>query len=258
MRNGAGTMNEALQQALIDKLLAMADDELILGHRNSEWTGHAPILEEDIAFANIAQDEIGHAALWLNLYQEWTGNEPDQVVFFRDPAAFRNIRLVELPRGDWAFTMTRQYLFDVFELVRLAQLTNSTYQPLAEVAAKVRPEELYHYRHTHTWVKRLGLGTAESNQRMQAALNELWPYAQQLFQPTPGEHLLVEAGYVPDPAGLHTAWTETVAPFLRQCDLVVPDSPAAEQDGRDVHTPHLEQLVNELQEVARLDPQAQW
>ena len=173
-------------------------------------------------------------------------------------APFRNVRLVELPRGDWAFTMTRQYLFDVFDLVRLAQLTNSAYQPLAEVAAKVRPEELYHYRHTHTWVKRLGLGTAESNQRMQAALNELWPYAQQLFQPTPGEHLLVEAGYVPDPAGLHTAWTETVVPFLRQCDLVVPDSPAAEQDGRDVHTPHLEQLVNELQEVARLDPQAQW
>ena len=142
-------------------LLAMADDELILGHRNSEWTGHAPILEEDIAFANIAIDEMGHARLWYELYGQRIGSAVDDLVFFRDPPDFRNVRLVELPRGDWAFSMLRQYLFDAFELARAEALLQSSYRPLAEMAAKIRQEERYHYRHSESWVRRMGLGTAE-------------------------------------------------------------------------------------------------
>jgi hypothetical protein len=112
------TVQPALDQAVAAHLLAMADDELILGHRNSEWTGHAPILEEDIAFTNIALDELGHARLWYELHGVLTGASTDRLVFFRNAAAYRNVRLVELPRGDWAFTMLRQYLFDSFEVVR--------------------------------------------------------------------------------------------------------------------------------------------
>src|SRR5215471_16608308 len=141
--------------ALPTYLLALADDELLLGHRDSEWTGHAPILEEDIAFANLAQDEIGHAALWYGLLRNLDGSDPDRLIFFREPGAFRNAQLVELPKGDWAFSMLRQYLFDAAESVRLPLLAVSTHRPLAEAAAKIRPEELYHLRHTQAWIQRL-------------------------------------------------------------------------------------------------------
>jgi ring-1,2-phenylacetyl-CoA epoxidase subunit PaaC len=154
-------------------LLALADDELILGHRDSEWTGHAPILEEDIAFANIAQDEIGHASLWYGLVQRLGGAEPDRLVFFRPPSEYRNAPLVELPKGDWAFSMLRQYLFDAAEAQRLPLLAASAHRPLAEAAAKIRTEEIYHLRHTQAWIERLAQGTAESHGRTQAALDLL-------------------------------------------------------------------------------------
>ncbi len=251
-------VNEALQQALAAKLLALADDELILAHRNSEWTGHAPILEEDIAFANIAQDELGHAAIWLGLHETLTGRDPDQVIFFRAPEAYRNVQLVELPKGDWAFSMVRQYLFDAYELACLAHLITSEYAPLAEAAAKIRPEELYHYRHSSTWVRRLALGTAESHRRTQAALDSLWPYAQQLFVSLPDEPALVAAGYVPEPAITQQTWRAAVQPFLQDCQLIIPQTPTGAPPGRKEHTPHLTVLLAELQEVARLDPAASW
>ena len=175
------------QLALADYLLALADDELILGHRNSEWTGHAPILEEDIAFANLAQDEIGHARLWYGLVNDLGGPEPDRLVFFRSAAEYRNAPILELPKGDWAFSMLRQYLFDVGEAQRLPLLAGSPHRPLAEAAAKIRTEEIYHLRHTHAWIERLAQGTQESHRRVQAALDLLWPFAVQLFQPLPGE-----------------------------------------------------------------------
>src|SRR5512144_1177706 len=126
-------MNEA--HPVVEALLALADDELILGHRNSEWAGHAPILEEDIAFANLALDELGHAQLWYTLHSEITGAEPDRTVFFREGPAYRCLPLVELPRGDWAFSMLRQYLFDAAEDVRLPALAASADTRVAEIAA---------------------------------------------------------------------------------------------------------------------------
>ena len=251
-------MTPELETALEAQLLAMADDELILAHRNSEWTGHAPILEEDIAFTNIALDELGHAQIWYGLYQEQTGANPDRLIFFREPAAFRNVRFVELPRGDWAFSLVRQYLFDTFEAVRTERLLEAAYRPLAEAAAKIRPEEQYHYRHTHTWLRRLGLGTAESNRRTQTALDALWPHVFQLFEPLPGGEALAQAGIVPDPATLKSAWEEQVHVAVTEAGLEIPEGAAVVTGGRDEHTPHLAELLAEMQEVARANPKAEW
>jgi ring-1,2-phenylacetyl-CoA epoxidase subunit PaaC len=252
-------MDAAVHRALTERLLAMADDKLILAHRNSEWAGHAPILEEDIAFANIALDEMGHAAIWYGLCGELTGDDPDQLVFFRNPGAFRNVQLVELPRGDWAFSMVRQYLFDAAESVTLTHLKASAYRPLAEAAAKIATEEIYHLRHTGLWLRRLGLGTDESHARAQVALDALWPYARQLFVPLPGDSALIAAEIIPDPALLRREWEGVAQPFLAECALLVPDDALPRRDvPRAEHTEHLMALLAEMQSVARLDPAAEW
>jgi ring-1,2-phenylacetyl-CoA epoxidase subunit PaaC len=258
-------MTPEVTTALAQKLLALADDELILAHRNSEWAGHGPILEEDIAFANIALDEMGHAATWYRLRQELVGEEVDTAVFFRHAPAFRNVQLVELPTGDWAFSMLRQYLFDVYELVHLREVAGSGYRPLAEAAAKIRTEEIYHLRHTAAWVRRLGLGTAESHQRLQNALKELWPYAQQLFAPLPEEGLLVGEGWLTAVASLRDEWQQITTSHLMDSGLVIPEGDGGTANpeslravSRANHTSHLIALLAEMQSVARLDPEAKW
>lgn len=250
-------MNDALHAALAARLLASADDELILAHRNAEWTGHAPILEEDIALANIAQDELGHAIVWYGLVEGLTGEDPDRLAFLRDPDQFRNAQLVEQPRGDWAFTMLRQYLFDAYELALLSRLLASGYQPAADAAARMRNEEIYHYRHSSAWVRRLGRGTEESHRRMQGALNELWPLTGQLFCPQPGDDLLVAVSFWPDCNELGRAWLDVVVPFLEQAGLVVPELPIGAADRR-AHSVHLDALLADMQMVARADSEAAW
>lgn len=257
---GLDELSAPLKEALAEKLLAMGDDELLLAHRNSEWCGHAPILEEDIAFANIAQDELGHAGLWYGLLQQLDGSDPDRLVFFRPAPSFRNARILELPNGDWAFSMLRQYLFDSYELLLLRRLSTSTLLPLAHAAAKAQREELYHLRHSSAWVQRLALGTVESSRRMQSALDALWPQAQQLFMPLVGDAQLVDAGIIPSIGELGQQWRTEVTGFLTSCSLKPVEAPVEEIgiDGRDVHTEHLPPLVEELQSVARADPQASW
>ena len=244
--------------ALSARLLAMADDELILAHRNAEWTGHAPILEEDIALANLAQDELGHATTLLGLLEPFNGRTPDQLAYFREAAEFRNVQLVELPKGDWALTMLRQYLFDAYEHVLYEALLGSTYQPLADVVAKFRGEELYHLRHSHVWVERLGLGTAESHRRMQQSLDLLWPYTAQLFRPMAGDNQLVAQGLFPDVAALQDKWLAIVLPHLKASGLEVSEDAEAVTAGRADHTPHLAELLTDMQVVARWDPDAEW
>ncbi len=248
-------MNEPALQAY---LLALADDHLVLSHRNGEWIGHAPILEEDIALANIAQDELGHATLFYNLLCALNGDDPDRLAFWRDAADFRCAQLVEQPRGDWAFTMLRQYLFDAAETILLAHLVNSSYAPLAQAAAKMRNEEIYHLRHTSAWVRRLGLGTAESQQRTQTALDALWPLAQQLFAPLPGQEALVAAGVVPDGESWRQAWLAEIRPFLTACSLTIPAHDAPPPADRASHSPHLAPLLANLQQVARMEEDAVW
>lgn len=249
------------KEALAAWLLALADDELILGHRDSEWCGHAPILEEDIAFANLALDEIGHALLWYQILAGLVGEDPqsypDRLVYRRPYTEFRCQQLVELPRGDWAFSMLRQYLFDAAELLRLEALSGSQYRPLAEAAMKVRKEELYHIRHSQAWVLRLGLGTQESHQRSQKALQELWPYTTQLFSHAQDEHGLVQAGILPEPRELYERWLARVGQHLDKSGLSTPGR-AESSLTREEHTSHLKVLVAELQSVTRMDPQAAW
>jgi ring-1,2-phenylacetyl-CoA epoxidase subunit PaaC len=243
-------------------VLAMADDELILSHRDSEWTGHAPILEEDIAFTNIALDEMGHAAVWYAICAAIEGAEADgysdRMVFQRPPADFRCAPLVELPNGDWAFSMLRQYLFDMAEKVRLEGLLTSGHEPLAQAAAKLGPEEAYHQRHTQAWVIRLGQGTSESNRRMQAALDELWAHAMGLFEDDPSSAGAVQARLVPDLAGLRRQWEAEIARCLQEAGLTIPDVMKRPGVGRKLHTEHLGGLLEELQSVARADPTAVW
>ncbi len=243
--------------ALANRLLALADDELVLAHRNSEWTGHAPILEEDIGLANLAQDELGHATLWYELRQPLTGQTPDQLVYFRHPEEWRNVQLTEWPRGDWAFTMLRQFLFDAYELALLTRLAESPHTGLAHTAAQIRREELYHLRHSGAWVRRLGLGTEESHRRMQAALTRLWPLSAQLFAPLPDEALLVQAGYFPPLAEVRQDWLARVTPALTAAELTPPTLGGTDLR-RDQHSPHLTELLAELQSVARADPEAEW
>jgi ring-1,2-phenylacetyl-CoA epoxidase subunit PaaC len=246
------------KQAIVERLLGMADDELVLGHRDSEWTGHAPILEEDIALANIAQDELGHAVLWYEVIQALTGQDPDQLVFFREPRDYRNLQMVELPKGDWAFTILRQFLFDAWESVLLPAWEESRLQPAADVAAKIRKEEAYHLRHMEAWTYRLGLGTDESQRRMQTALNALWPYTGQLFQPWPEKSpSQLWDQRLPEVRKLSAAWSGLVRPVLRQAGLTVPSDPPRVLN-RAEHTGHLAVLLGEMQEVARLQPEASW
>jgi ring-1,2-phenylacetyl-CoA epoxidase subunit PaaC len=238
---------------LAPQLLALADDELILGHRDSEWCGHAPILEEDIAFANLAQDEIGHAALWYRLLEQISDARTDDVIFRRKAKNYRCAQLVALPKGDWAHAMLRQYLFDAAEAVRLPGLAASTYAPLAETAAKIRTEEVYHLRHTQAWVRRLGLGTVESHGRMQAALDVLWPYALQLFVPLTEEAALVAAGLVPEAAEVERAWMALVRETLTEAELIIPAGAQPVALDRRDHGPDLAPLLDEMQMVARLE-----
>lgn len=257
-------MEQSLKTGLSDYLLAIADDELLIGQRNAEWCGHAPILEEDIAFANLALDEIGHAATYYAIYAVLNGEDadqyPDELVYFRQPGAFRNSHMVELPNGDWAFSMLRQYLFDAWEKVHLEALTESSFAPLSEVSRKLQVEEYYHFRHSSAWIKRLGLGTEESNRRCQSALDQLWPLANNLIASLPQYRPAIEAGLIPETSQRRQGWTKRVAPFLEESGLAIPTNDGVMEDlpGREQHSQHLIPLLSEMQSVARLEPGAMW
>lgn len=251
-------IDQSLTPNLIERLIAFADDELVLAHRNSEWVSFAPMLEEDIAIANVAQDELGHAMLFYEMVEKLGGETGDRLAFFRDAAAFRNVQLVELPKGDWAFTILRQYLFDAYQHLLYGRLVESSYQPLADAAAKIYKEEMYHLRHSHAWVERLGLGSAEANQRMQAALDLLWPLGAQLFVPLSGDGALIREGMIPNVADLHEGWLSIVQPHLINAELEIPVDDSFSAPNRAMHTTHLADLLAEMQAVARMDPEGIW
>lgn len=254
-------MSPDLRALLAEALLCMADDELILGHRDSEWCGHAPILEEDIAFANIALDEIGHAVLWYREVAEMHSQDPetvpDRLVYLRTPEEFRCIQLVELPKGDWAFSMLRQYLMDAAELIRMQAMAACNWEPVANVAKKILKEEIYHLRHTRAWILRLGAGTPESHIRLQSALNQLWPLSSQILASLPGEDDLLPKGYLPDSRTLRQSWLSEIGAVLTKAGLYLPDE-VPTVVSREQHTLHLPVLLRELQMVTHLDPQAKW
>lgn len=248
--------------AIKDLLYRMADDDLLIGHRMSEWTGIGPILEEDIAFSSIAQDEIGHAQAYYQMMHEFMGEaHPDQVAFNRKPAEFRSSQLVEYPIGDYAFSLMRHALYDVAESIRLEALVQSSFRPLSELAKKLLREEKYHLLHAHTWLKQLGPATEESNRRMQAALNELYPIAFSLFEPSSFDAELAEMGVCPSESDLEARWVDAVTNLCLQSGLQMPqvaDKTAHYGGRKGVHTTHLDKLMAEMTEVFVIDTTAVW
>lgn len=250
------------EAALFEYLLRLGDDRLVLGHRLSEWCGHGPILEEDIAVANIALDLIGQATLFLKLAgeTEGKGRDEDALAYFREAVDYRNLHIVELPRGDFAFTIIRQLLFDVFSYHVLEHLQQSAGGgDLSGIAAKGFKEVRYHVRHSSEWTARLGDGTRESHDRAQTALNELWRFTGEMFETDDVEESVASTGIGPDLAALEPKWRSVVTEVLERATLSIPSDPPAMTGGRrGRHTEHLGHLLSEMQIVARSHPGAQW
>lgn len=246
---------------LFEYLLRHGDDRLVLGHRNAEWCGHGPILEEDIAISNIALDLTGEAQLLLELAGtvEGVGRDADQLAYWRDENQFRNLQLLELPRGDFAFTMVRQFLFSAWSHFLLEGLSQSRHEDLKGIAAKAAKENRYHLRHAGEWVVRLGDGTDESQARAQAALDQAWPWTAEFFLADDIDRQVAAEGLGVDPSGLKASWDSVVTDVIRRARLTVPTVPMRMAGGRKGrHTEYLGHMLAEMQIVARSHPGATW
>jgi ring-1,2-phenylacetyl-CoA epoxidase subunit PaaC len=247
--------------ALKDLLYKMADDQLILGHRNSEWTGFGPLLEEDIAFSSMAQDKIGHSLALYTILHQLGETEPDTVAFARQASQFHNCILTELPNGEYDFSLIRHFLYDTAEAIRFEMLKTSTFEPLAQVARKVRGELRYHTLHANTWIKQLGVATEESIMRLQQSLDFAMPYALGIFEPSAYEHQLIESGIFLGEHTLKTQWIKKVEEVIAQTNLRLPDweTQIPVVGGRQgKHSKHLQPLLDEMSEVFNIDPTAEW
>ncbi len=254
-------LDGAARVALVQYLLRLGDDRLVLGHRLSEWCGHAPILEEDIALANIALDLVGQATLFLGLAgaTEAAGRDADALAYLREAIDFRNVLLAELPKGDFAFTIMRQFLFSVAAYYQLEGLVTSSHADLAGIAGKALKETRYHVRHSGEWVIRLGDGTSESHARTQAALDSLWRYTGEMFLADEVDATLVRAGVIPDLAAAEPKWLAQVTGVLDRGTLTVPASGYMQRGGRSGrHTEHLGIMLAEMQILQRSFPGAKW
>jgi ring-1,2-phenylacetyl-CoA epoxidase subunit PaaC len=246
---------------LFEYLLRLADDRLVLGHRLSEWCGHGPILEEDIALANVALDLIGQANLMLQLAGEveGKGRDADALAYFREATAFHNALIMELPKGDFAFTIVRQFLVSVHSALLFERLQSSTRAELAGIAAKAFKEARYHARHAADWVLKLGDGTEESHDRAQHALDDLWRYTGELCDADDVERRLAEQGVAVDSASLCGPWREQVSRIVAEATLGMPSDGFMQRGGRHGrHTEHLGHMLAEMQIVARSFPGGAW
>jgi ring-1,2-phenylacetyl-CoA epoxidase subunit PaaC len=247
--------------AFFEYLLRLGDDRLVLGHRLSEWCGHGPILEEDIALTNISLDLIGEATLLLKLagQMEGKGRSEDALAYFRDGIEFRNSLMVELPKGDFGLTIVRQFLFSVYSLLQMEALTRSSNADLAGIAAKAVKESRYHVRHSAEWVVTLGDGTDESHRRAQNAVDDLWRYTGELFLADDIDREVAATGLGVDPSTLGDRWNAEVARVFDEATLTVPKAGYMQRGGREgKHTEHLGHLLSEMQIVARSHPGASW
>ena len=246
---------------LVLYVLRRADDALILGHRLSEWCGHAPMLEEDMALANMGLDLLGQAR---ELYHyaarvEDKGNDEDKVAYLRDVRQYRNLLLLEQPNGDFARTMVRQFFYAAFADLYWRAMMKSKDATLAAIAAKSEKESAYHLRHSSEWMVRLGDGTAESHRRAQAAIDDLWAFTGEMFECDARERELTDAGIAVDPATLRPQWLRTVSGVLAEATLALPGGDWMQQGGRDGrHSEHLGHLLSELQSMPRTFPGATW
>ncbi len=250
----------AARPALEELLLALADDEFVIGFSDSEWTGIAPILEEDVAISSLAQDELGHARALYELLAALTGSDADRIAYDRPPEAYRHARLLDHGRGDWATTMARRYLYDTADAVRLEALAGSSERPLAELVAKIRREETYHLLHAEAWIDRLASAGGEPRRRLLAALALLGPDAASVLAPLEGEAELIADGILPATgSAMIEAWLDRIRPSFDRLGLPLPDRSVPDPDqARRRHGEAFAWLHAELSSVRRLDPAAAW
>ena len=258
MAAGSITVTET---PLVLYTLRRADDALILGHRLSEWCGHAPMLEEDMALANMGLDLLGQAR---ELYAyaamvEDRDNDEDTFAYLRDIRQYRNLLLVEQPNGDFARTMVRQFFYAVFADLYWRAMMKSGDSTLAAIAAKSEKESAYHVRHSSEWIVRLGDGTEESQARAQTAIDDLWAFTGEMFEIDDSERALIDDGIAVDPAILHPQWLKTVSDVVGEATLALPKTSWMQQGGRSGrHSEHLGHLLSELQSMQRTFPGATW
>jgi ring-1,2-phenylacetyl-CoA epoxidase subunit PaaC len=241
--------------------LRRADDALILGHRLSEWCGHAPAMEEDMALANMGLDLLGQAR---ELYSyaakvEDRGNDEDKLAYLRDVRQYRNLLLLEQPNGDFARTVVRQFFYAAFADLYWRAMMQSDDPTLAAIAAKSEKESAYHLRHSSEWMVRLGDGTEESHRRAQTGIDDLWALTGEMFEVDDSERSLIEMGIAVDPATLRPQWLKTVSDVVTEATLTLPKSDWMQQGGRNGrHSEHLGHLLSELQSMQRTFPGATW
>ena len=250
-----------LDVALFEGLCRVGDSTLVLGHRVSEWCGHAPVLEEDIALANVALDLIGQTQLWLGLAGEveGRGRDADALAFRRDVWDFRNLLLVERPNGDFGHTLMRQFLFDAWHQPMLKALEGSSDPRIAAIAAKAGKEVAYHLERSADLVIRLGDGTDESHGRMQAALDRLWPYTGEMMMTDDTDRALAEAGIMAAPDSIRPQWEALVTEVLAEATLKAPDQAYMHKGGKQgTHSEHLGHMLATMQWLQRAYPDATW
>lgn len=248
--------------AIKELLFKMADDALIIGHRNSEWTGIGPIMEEDIAFSSVAQDKVGHAfALYTILQEEFSEKNPDILAFTRTAEEYKCCQFVELPIGEYDFSLVRHFLFDHAEAQRYEMLAHSQFSPLAKISKKIKGEIKYHTLHADTWMVQLGNGSEESNAKMQSALNYAFPFALGIFEEGNFEKELMGKKIFEGEKKLKENWLNAVFPIIEKSGLKIPDLQKVKPvvGGRKgIHTEYLQPLLNEMSEVFKIDPKATW
>lgn len=246
-----------------DLITKMADDELILGHRNSEWTGLGPVLEEDIAFSSMAQDKIGHAlALYEILHEQLNGMDPDHYAFLRNEKEYKCCHLVEFPIGEYDFSLMRHFLFDYAEMIRYETLAHSSFEPFRLLSKKIKGELKYHTLHAGEWIKQLGNATDKSHASMQQELNHCFPLAAGIFEPVKEfESQLTDEKIYPGEKKVYELWLDKIYPVITQASLTLPDIDKVQPafGGREgYHTGYLQPLLDEMSEVYKLDPGANW
>lgn len=256
------TLPVSRTSALFEFLLRQGDNALILGHRTSEWCGHAPALEEDIALANTALDLIGQTQLWLGYAAEveGQGRTADDLAYLRDAYDFKNLLLLEVPNQDFGRTILRQFLFDAFQVPWLEALQDSSDTRVAEIAAKSVKEARYHMDRSAETLVALGDGTEKSNAMMQAALAYLWPYAGEVFADDATDAAMAQDGVAPLPSSLYAGWHSSVSARLAEATLNLPESRFVHRGGRrgSRHTEHLGHLLATMQVLPRSYPDARW
>ena len=249
------------QEALFKYCLRIGDNSLILGHRLSEWCGHGPVLEEDIAMTNVALDLVGQARSILAYAGEveGKGRSEDDLAYLRSEREFLNTQLVELPNGDFAHTVARHFYYDAFSFPFYTALANSSDEHLAAFAAKSLKEVTYHLRHSSEWTLRLGDGTEDSHERMQTAIDALWRYTGELFEMDETDQVMIDSGIGIDMAAIKASSDKKIEEVLTEATLTKPESNWMAKGGRNgVHTEHFGFILTELQYLQRAHPDAKW